>query len=54
MPELTPEDIAAIGLSVKVAIAAVLASLPVAVFIGYALARWRFPGHMALNQPIFE
>lgn len=49
MLDLTAEDIVAIGLSVKVATVAVAASLPFAVFIGYALARWRFPGRAALN-----
>ena len=49
MFDLSPQEITAIGLSVKVASVATLASLPLAVFIAYALARWRFPGHAALN-----
>lgn len=49
MLDLSPQEITAIGLSVKVASVATLASLPFAVFIAYALARWRFPGHAALN-----
>ncbi len=49
MLDLTAEDLVAIALSVKVATVAVAASLPVAVFVGYALARWRFPGRAALN-----
>jgi molybdate transport system permease protein len=50
--DLTSEDLVAIGLSVKVATVAVAASLPVAVFVGYALARWRFPGRAALNAAV--
>ena len=49
MSDLTAEDLVAIGLSLKVASVATLAALPVAVFVGYALARWRFPGRAALN-----
>lgn len=52
MLDLTADDLVAIGLSVKVATAAVAASLPVAVFIAYALARWRFPGRAALNAAV--
>ncbi|MEK4033346.1 molybdate ABC transporter permease subunit [Methylocystis sp. IM3] len=52
MLDLTSEDLVAIGLSVKVATVAVAASLPVAVFVGYALARWRFPGRAALNAAV--
>lgn len=47
--DLTAEDLIAIGLSVKVASVATLVALPLAIFIGYALARWRFPGRAALN-----
>ena len=46
---LSPQDITAIGLSLEVAGVATLATLPVAVFVAYALARWRFPGHAAVN-----
>lgn len=49
MLDLTPQDWTAIGLSVKVATTATLAALPLALFVAYALARWRFPGHGALN-----
>jgi molybdate transport system permease protein len=45
----TPEEWTAIGLSVKVAVAATLASLPFAILAGYALARWSFPGKSVLN-----
>jgi len=47
--DLTAEDLVAIGLSLEVASVATLFSMPLAIFIGYALARWRFPGHAALN-----
>ncbi|MEF3367070.1 molybdate ABC transporter permease subunit [Methylocystis sp. 9N] len=49
MLDLTPQDWTAIGLSVKVATIATLAALPLALLAAYALARWRFPGHGALN-----
>lgn len=49
MFSLTPQEIAATLLSVKVAGVATLATLPIAIFTAYALARWRFPGHAALN-----
>jgi molybdate transport system permease protein len=47
--ELSSDDLTAIFLSVKVAGAATFFALPFAIFIGYALARWRFPGHTAVN-----
>jgi molybdate transport system permease protein len=47
--DLSPQEITAIGLSAKVASVATLSALPFAIFIAYALARWRFPGHAALN-----
>jgi molybdate transport system permease protein len=47
--ELTPEEWVAIGLSLKVASWATLASLPVAVGAAYALARGRFPGRAVLD-----
>ncbi|WP_036283571.1 molybdate ABC transporter permease subunit [Methylocystis sp. ATCC 49242] len=49
MFDLSADDLTAIGLSVKVASVAILAALPLAIVIGYALARWRFPGHAAIN-----
>ncbi|MEL6169795.1 MAG: molybdate ABC transporter permease subunit [Pseudomonadota bacterium] len=39
----------AIGLSLRVSFWATLASMPVAVLVAYALARWRFPGRFLLN-----
>lgn len=52
MFDLSPQELTAIWLSLKVAGTATLFSLPVAIFIAYALARWRFPGHAALNAII--
>ena len=49
MLDLSAQDLTAIALSLKVASVATLTALPVAVGVGYALARWRFPGHAALN-----
>ncbi|MBK4217833.1 molybdate ABC transporter permease subunit [Paracoccus caeni] len=46
---LTPQEWQAVALSLKVSTVAVLASLPFGIFIAYALARWRFPGHGLLN-----
>jgi len=47
--DLSSDDLTAIYLSLEVAGAATFFALPVAVFVGYALARWRFPGHAAIN-----
>lgn len=46
---LTPEAWQAVRLSLKVSLWAVAASLPLGIFVAYALARWRFPGHGLLN-----
>jgi molybdate transport system permease protein len=45
----TAEEIEAIRLSLRVASVGTLASLPVALFAAYALARWRFPGKTLLD-----
>ncbi|MCF6322409.1 MAG: molybdate ABC transporter permease subunit, partial [Rhizobiaceae bacterium] len=42
-----------IFLSLKVAAMAILIATPLAVFIGYALARWRFTGHWLLNAIVY-
>ncbi|MBM3609459.1 MAG: molybdate ABC transporter permease subunit [Alphaproteobacteria bacterium] len=42
-------EITAIVLSLRVALVATLASLPFAIAIAYALARWNFPGKTILN-----
>ncbi|PZX10412.1 molybdate transport system permease protein [Celeribacter halophilus] len=44
-----PEEWQAVALSLKVAFWAALASLPLGIFVAYALARWRFPGREILN-----
>lgn len=49
MDWLTPAEWQAVALSLRVAIWAVLASLPLGIFVAYVLARWRFPGHALLN-----
>jgi len=49
VPTFTPEEWTAIALSVRVALAATAASLPIAILAGYALARWSFPGKALLN-----
>ena len=46
---LTPDEWVAVRLSLKVALWATLASLPVAVGVAYALARGRFPGRALLD-----
>lgn len=52
MFDLSPQELTAIWLSLKVAGTATVVSLPVAIFVAYALARWSFPGHAALNAII--
>ncbi len=46
---LTPDDLTAITLSLRIAIVATLASLPFGIAVAYALARWRFPGKTLVN-----
>ena len=46
---LTPQGWQAVSLSLKVSLWAVAVSLPLGIFVAYALARWRFPGHGLLN-----
>ncbi len=46
---LTTSEIEALVLSLKVAGTALLVGLPIAMFVAYVLARWRFPGHWLLN-----
>jgi molybdate transport system permease protein len=50
--EFSAQELTAIGLSLKVAGTATFVSLPIAIFVAYALARWRFPGHSAVNALI--
>lgn len=49
---LTPLEWSALGLSLKVAVWATLASLPLAIACAWLLARKRFPGHGLLNAAL--
>ncbi len=49
---LSESEWTAISLSLRIAITATAFSLPVGILAGYALARWRFPGKMALDAVI--
>ena len=49
MDALGPQEWTAIWLSLRVALVATLAALPVAIGIAYVLARKRFPGRQLLN-----
>ncbi|MFY0312599.1 molybdate ABC transporter permease subunit [Leisingera sp. D0M16] len=47
---LGPEEWQAVMLSLRVSFWATLTALPLAVFVAYALARWRFPGKQIVNS----
>jgi molybdate transport system permease protein len=47
--DLSPEEWTAIWLSLRIAIVATAASLPLGVLCAYALARWNFPGKTIFN-----
>ncbi|MHA1113824.1 MAG: molybdate ABC transporter permease subunit [Alphaproteobacteria bacterium] len=47
--EMTPLEIEAVGLSLRVAFWAVLGSLPFGILVAWLLARRRFPGRMLLD-----
>jgi len=49
MDWLGPEEWKAVALSLKVSFWATLFSLPLGVFVAFALARWTFPGKHILN-----
>ena len=49
MPYLSPDETTAILLSLKIALVATLASLPMAIAIAWLLARRQFPGKALLN-----
>ena len=49
MWSFTPDELEAIRLSLKVALWATFGSLPLGLFVAYALARWRFPGKLLLD-----
>ena len=46
---LSPEDWRAVALSLRVSFWATLLSLPLGIFVAYALARWEFWGKQVLN-----
>jgi len=46
---LGPNEWQAVALSLRVSFWATLFSLPLGIFVAYALARWRFPGRQLLN-----
>lgn len=46
---LSPDEWTAVTLSIQIAILATCLALPLAVFAGYALARWSFPGKTLIN-----
>ena len=45
---LGPDEWQAVFLSLQVSLMATLISLPIGLFVAWALARWRFPGHGVL------
>lgn len=49
MDWLSPEELRAVALSLRVSFWATLVSLPLGLFVAYALARWTFPGKQVLN-----
>lgn len=49
MDWLGPEEWSAVALSLQVSFWATLLSLPLGIFVAYALARWSFPGKQLLN-----
>jgi len=46
---LGPDEWQAVRLSLRVSFWATLVSLPLGIFVAYALARWEFPGKQVLN-----
>jgi molybdate transport system permease protein len=46
---LSPSEWQAVALSLRVSLWATVVSLPVGIFVAYALARWTFPGKQLLN-----
>ncbi len=47
--DFAPDELTAIRLSLKVALWATFGSLPLGLFVAYALARWNFPGKLLLD-----
>ncbi|MGP8232335.1 MAG: molybdate ABC transporter permease subunit [Methylovirgula sp.] len=50
---LTPDDWTAVFLSLRIAIVALLGSLPFGILVAYALARWHFPGKTLVTALIY-
>lgn len=46
---LSPDELQALLLSLRIASVAVMVSLPIAIAAAYILARWRFPGRILLD-----
>ena len=49
MPGLSPSELEALALTLRISVVATLLSLPPGILAGYALARWQFPGKGLLN-----
>ncbi len=49
MIDFSPDEWTAIWLSLRIAVVAMLVSLPFGILTAYALARWQFPGKMIFN-----
>ena len=49
MDWLGPQEWQAVALSLRVSLWATVVSLPLGIFVAYALARWSFPGKQRLN-----
>lgn len=49
MDWLGPQELQAVALSLRVSLWATVVSLPLGIFVAYALARWSFPGKQLLN-----
>ncbi len=53
LPNLTPEQISAIGLSLRVGLTATLCALPFAIAVAWILARGNFPGKTLLDALVY-
>ena len=50
---LGPDDWTAVWLSLRIAIVALLGSLPFGILVAYGLARWHFPGKTLITALIY-
>jgi molybdate transport system permease protein len=50
---LGPDDWTAVWLSLRIAIVALLGSLPFGILVAYGLARWRFPGKTLITALVY-